>query len=165
MSGWHILFLPHVSWTVFWVAAALGAATIAAMLYGKMRGSLLRALGLVLLLGALANPQLSREERQYLADIVTIIVDDSQSQSLANRRTQTDEALAALKSRLQSLGTLDVRVGRTVTGATPDTDGTRVFAALQRIMADVPPERFGGDRKSTRLNSSHVVTSRMPSSA
>ena len=29
----------------------------------------------------------------------------------------------------------------------------------------VEDERFGRDRKSTRLNSSHVVTSRMPSSA
>ena len=144
MSGWHLVFLPHVSLALFWVAAALGAATIAAMLYGRMRGALMRAFGLALLLGALANPQLSREERQYLPDIVAIIVDDSASQSLANRRAQTDEALTALKSRLEAMGTLDVRVGRTVTGTTPDTDGTRVFAALQRIMADVPPERFGG---------------------
>ena len=79
MSGWHLVVLPHVSWDLFWVAAALGTATIAAMLYAKMRGGLLRATGLVLLLGALANPQLSQEERQYLADIVAIIVDDSDS--------------------------------------------------------------------------------------
>ena len=34
----------------------------------------------------------------------------------------------------------------------------------ERIQAPVPPG-LAGDRKSTRLNSSHVVTSRMPSSA
>ena len=45
----------------------------------------------------------------------------------------------------------------------------RVLAVLKEIDADIvalqeADKRFG-DRKSTRLNSSHVVTSRMPSSA
>ena len=33
------------------------------------------------------------------------------------------------------------------------------------ILSNVPEIEIGGDRKSTRLNSSHVALSRMPSSA
>ena len=38
-------------------------------------------------------------------------------------------------------------------------------AATQGVSTEVVRKQADGDRKSTRLNSSHVVTSRMPSSA
>ena len=37
-----------------------------------------------------------------------------------------------------------MRVGRTITGTTPDTDGTRVFAALAKTLESIPPERYAG---------------------
>ena len=40
---------------------------------------------LAALLLALANPHLKREDREPLNDIVTVVVDDSQSQTLAGR--------------------------------------------------------------------------------
>jgi hypothetical protein len=144
MSGWSFNFLPHVPWALFWIAAAIGLITIAIMLYGRMRGSLMRGLGLLLLLGALANPQLAREEREGLPDVVAVVIDESDSQNLGNRRAQTEAALAAVQSQLSALGNTDIRIARTVTGTTRDTDGTRVFSALANVMADIPPDRFGG---------------------
>ena len=44
------------------------------------------------------------------------------------------------------------------------TDYTAMFAALDKLMAAQLPQ-MELDRKSTRLNSSHMPKSRMPSSA
>jgi hypothetical protein len=38
----------------------------------------------------------------------------------------------------------ELRVGRTVTGNTPDTDGTRTFAVLDKLRESIPPERYAG---------------------
>ncbi|MCA0432750.1 MAG: hypothetical protein LCH46_05750 [Proteobacteria bacterium] len=144
MNGWTLSFLPLVPLWLLWTATAIGVIAVAAMLRARMRGAGLRGLGLLLLLAVLANPQLSQEERQYLPDVVAVILDESESQAIADRRSQTELAFNELRARLEALGDVDIRVGRTVQGTTPDTDGTRVFTALSRIMADIPPERFGG---------------------
>ena len=46
-----------------------------------------------------------------------------------------------------------------------DVDGVGVLAGLTNISCIQSSEMINGDRKSTRLNSSHNVASRMPSSA
>lgn len=144
VGSWTLSFLPYVAWPLFWLIAAVGALAVGAMLYGRMRGALLRALTLALLLGALANPQLAQDEREKLSDIAAVVVDDSDSQGFGQRQTQTEKALEELRQRVAALGNTELRVGRTVTGTTPDTDGTRVFAALSRITADIPPDRYAG---------------------
>ncbi|MFT3672358.1 hypothetical protein [Aestuariivirga sp.] len=144
VGSWTLSFLPYVPWPLFWLIAAVGALAVGAMLYGRMRGALLRALTLVLLLGALANPQLAQDEREKLSDIAAVVVDDSDSQGFGQRQAQTDKALEELRQRVAALGNTELRVGRTVTGTTPDTDGTRVLAALSRITADIPPDRYAG---------------------
>ena len=101
-------------------------------------------MALVLLLGALANPQLAQDEREQLSDIAAVIVDESDSQSFGERRAQTEAALEEVRQRIAALGNTELRIGRTVTGNTPDTDGTRVFAALSRLTADIPPDRYAG---------------------
>ena len=144
MMGWTVNFSPHVPLVLFWMLCAVGVLAVAAMLYARMRGGLLRATGLLLLLAALANPQLSQEEREQLSDIVAVIVDDSDSQNFGDRKAQTEQALESVKQRLQALGKTEIRLGRTISGTTRDTDGTRVFAALSRITADIPPDRYAG---------------------
>jgi hypothetical protein len=144
LGSWSLSFLPHVPWLVFWLLCGVGALAVAAMLYARMRGGVLRAAGLLLLLGALANPQLAQDEREQLSDIAAVIIDDSDSQTFGERRKQSDEALESLRQQVAALGNTELRIGRTVTGTTPDTDGTRVFAALARITADIPPDRYAG---------------------
>ena len=53
-----------------------------------------------------------------------------------------------------------IRVLTLYPGASPEVMTSSITAPLERQFGQMP-----GDRKSTRLNSSHVTTSRMPSSA
>jgi hypothetical protein len=144
MNNWGITFLPVIGWPLFWAACAVAAVLAAALIYLNRRGWPLRLAGLAMVLAALANPILNSDERQQLADIVAVIIDDSASQNIGNRRQQTDDALKQIEARIAALPNTEMRLGRTVTGTTPDTDGTRVFAALAKTMEGIPPERYAG---------------------
>ena len=61
------------------------------------------------------------------------------------------------ESRINSSGTTELAVNQD--GSVQTGDKIRI------LIADDHTSVLAGDRKSTRLNSSHVVTSRMPSSA
>ena len=45
------------------------------------------------------------------------------------------------------------------------TSGKNIFKLCDKFEIDVTEKKIRLDRKSTRLNSSHIATSRMPSSA
>lgn len=144
IGNWTLTFLPHVPWILFLGLCAAGVLVVAAMLLARIRGGVLRATALALLLAALANPHLAQDEREKLSDIVAVIIDESDSQDFGERRVQTEQAVAALRERVAGLGNTELRIGRTITGTARDTDGTRVFSALNRITADIPPDRYGG---------------------
>ncbi len=144
MSGWNLTFLPFLGWPVFWAATTVAVLLAAALVYLNRRGWPLRIAGLALVLAALANPILNTDEREQLTDIVAVIIDESASQSIGNRRQQSDDAFRQLQSRISTMANTEMRVGRTVTGTTADTDGTRVFAALSKTLESIPPERYAG---------------------
>ncbi|MGC2050398.1 MAG: hypothetical protein WA636_02785 [Methylovirgula sp.] len=143
MNELTLSFAPLLPLTLLLVFAALAVAVILLGLLRGRPGTLLRAVGLALVLFALFDPSLVRENRQPLKDVVAIVVDHSGSQTIGNRRQQTDKATAELKKRLQALGNVDIRV---IDSSRTDTeeDGTRLFAALNEGLADVPAERIGG---------------------
>ena len=118
------------------VAVALGA-------FARRRGTWMRALGLALILVALGDPSLVREDRDPLKDVVPVILDRSASQSIDLRKAQTDKARAGIEAALNGLGNIETRI---VDGGGADSgnDGTRLFASLNAALADVPPERVGG---------------------
>ena len=71
------------------VVAAFALVALAVAALSLWRGGVagaLRALGLALILIALADPSLMREERQPLKDIVAVVVDRSASQSIGAPR-------------------------------------------------------------------------------
>jgi hypothetical protein len=142
--NFRLLFDPFVSWPLLWACCAIAVALAVYLVYLRRRGWSYRVLSLVLVIAALANPLLTSEERQPLSDILAVIVDDSDSQNIGNRRAQAEQAFAELEKSVAALGNTELRVGRTVTGATPDTDGTRVFAALDRTLESIPPDRYAG---------------------
>jgi hypothetical protein len=90
----------------------------------------------------LFNPVLLRETRDRLPGIVTLITDESPSQTLDGRDNQTEAALAALRERITALGQFDIREVRA--GADPEADGTELFSALTGAMDDVPPGQIAG---------------------
>ena len=143
MTDFSLSFSPLLPLWVLVALAILGACVIGFGLFTRRRGMVLRALGLALVLLALADPSLVREEREKLKDVVAIVVDGSASQSFGERAAQTQAARVALEKQLGDLGNIDVRVIDSAAG-NRTADGTRLFAALQAGLNDVSPERIGG---------------------
>ncbi len=138
-----IAFAPLVAEPILW--AAIAAAVILALLLfvSRSRGATIRALALALVVLALANPSLTREDRDPLSSVAVVVVDKSPSQSFGDRTQQTEAARAAVVERLSHIPGLDVRVVE-AGQADGETDGTRLFTALGTTLADVPTDRVAG---------------------
>jgi len=138
-----VAFDPFVAPAVFIALGVVAALLAVLLLLSRTRGALFRALALAAGLLALANPSLTREEREPLTSVVAVVTDKSASQGFGERTAQTDAARTALLERLGRLPNLEIR--DIETGARDgDTDGTRLFTALNAALADVPPERVAG---------------------
>ena len=103
----------------------------------------MRAVAFAFVALALANPSLTREDRELLPSVAAIVLDKSPSQSFGDRQRQTEAARAALTERLGRIQNLEVRVIE-AGQSDGETDGTRLFSALSAGLADVPPDRVAG---------------------
>ncbi len=142
MNRFGLAFEPVLAWPWIVALAAGLAAIVLVLAWQRIRGTGFRAAAGALLVLALANPVLQKEEREGLPSTVTIVVDESASQGLGERRAQTEAAVAALKERLAALGTYDVREVRA--GDDPAGDGTKLFSELTRAIDDLPADQIGG---------------------
>jgi hypothetical protein len=129
----------YVVWTAFGIAVLLAAT----LLLVRSRGALMRAIAMALMVLALANPSLTREDREPIPSVAAVIVDQSPSQSFGERTQQTDAARQAIVDRLNRIPGLEVRVAE-AGQADGETDGTRLFSALSSTLSDVPPDRVAG---------------------
>ncbi|MGB6543025.1 MAG: hypothetical protein WBF03_19375 [Xanthobacteraceae bacterium] len=138
-----VAFGPLVSVQILW-AAAVAACVVSLLLFvARSRGAAVRALALALIVLALANPSLTREDRDPLPSVAVIVVDKSPSQNFGDRARQTEQARAAITERLNRIPGLDVRVVE-AGQSDGETDGTRLYTALGASLADVPPDRVAG---------------------
>ncbi len=138
-----VAFAPLVDSHILWAGIAVAAVLALALFVARSRGATIRALALGLIVLALANPSLTREDRQPLTSVAVVVVDKSPSQDFGDRRQQTEQARAAIVERLRHIPGLEVRV--TEAGqADGETDGTRLFSALGATLSDVPPDRVAG---------------------
>ena len=113
------------------------------LLIARSRGAVIRVLGLALVVLALANPSLTREDRDPLSSIAVVVVDKSPSQNFGGRAQQTEAARTAITGRLSRIPGLELRVIE-AGQSDGETDGTRLFTALGAALADVPPDRIAG---------------------
>ena len=134
---------------VLWAALAVAALSRRVLLLAiRSRGALVRAIALAFAALALANPSLTREDREALPSVAVVVVDKSPSQNFGDREKQTEDARAAVTQRLGRIAGLEVRVVE-AGQADGETDGTRLFSALGAALADVPPDRVAGARLIT----------------
>jgi hypothetical protein len=138
-----IAFAPLVPPYVLWAAMALVAVLAVLLFVVRSRGAAIRTVALALMVLALANPSFTREDREPLSSVVTVVIDKSPSQNFGDRLQQTEATRAALAERLGRIPGLDVRFVE-AGEADGETDGTRLFAALGASLADVPPDRVAG---------------------
>ena len=138
-----VAFAPLVSVQILWATLAAVAILSVLLFVSRSRGAAIRALGLALITLALANPSLTREDRDPLSSVAVVVVDKSPSQNFGDRTRQTEEARAAIVGRLSRIPGLDVRVVE-AGQSDGETDGTRLFTALGATLADVPADRIAG---------------------
>ncbi|WP_149539819.1 hypothetical protein [Siccirubricoccus phaeus] len=127
-----------------WLLVVLGTVALIALLpalFRRARGGVLRALTFALLLLALANPRLVEETRETRPDIGVLLVDRSDSARLAGRAAQIEAARQALEARAGRLPDLEMRTVEVPEGG---NQGTRLFTALERALADIPRARLAG---------------------
>ncbi len=142
-----IAFAPLFDWIVLAAAGGLALAVLAACALTRARGLGWRTLALAALWLALANPSLVEEEREAIPDLVTIVVDESDSQKIDGRRARSEEALEKLTAYLEKLDDLDIRIVRAGAeqGAVAGSgEGTRLFEALGRSLSSTSRRRMAG---------------------
>ena len=130
-----------------WLIGLAVVAGVVALLVviSRTRGAVLRALALLLAVLAIANPSLTREEREPLPTVVAVVVDHSASQDFGDRTQMTQAARAELETRLARLKEQGAEIRYIdAGGGAGEVDGTRLFTALSAGLADVPPERVAG---------------------
>ncbi|HEY9213773.1 MAG TPA: hypothetical protein VIQ29_13125 [Ancylobacter sp.] len=126
-------------------AAAIAGAVALLIMVARTRGAILRSLALLLAVLALANPSLTREEREPLSTVVAVVIDKSASQDFGDRTSMTDDARKELETRLDRLKAQGAEIRYVEAGGgAGEVDGTRLFTALSAALADVPPERVAG---------------------
>ena len=133
--------------TLPWLIGLAVVAGVVALLVviSRTRGAVLRALALLLAVLAIANPSLTREEREPLPTVVAVVVDHSASQDFGDRTQMTQAARAELETRLARLKEQGAEIRYIdAGGGAGEVDGTRLFTALSAGLADVPPERVAG---------------------
>lgn len=135
-----ITFAPLLPWPL--IAGVTVAATVLLVIVvvHRGRGWTLRGFALGILVAALANPSISRNERQPQPDLAVIVVDESASQTIASRTVQAEAALASVEDELGRFDDLEIRVVRAGTYE----GGTSLFRHLERAIADEPGERLAG---------------------
>ncbi len=140
----NIAFDPFLPWAVIAALGAVALVLVALSLRAHARGTVWRLVVLATLLGALANPLLVQQERHFLPDIALVVVDKSDSQSLAQRPQQLETARAGLMRQLAQMDHLEVREVTLNGGAGDNGGGTHLVETMTNALADIPRDRLAG---------------------
>ena len=137
-----IVLDPLLPWPVLWFGIAFAIAFAAVAIWRGLSGWWLRGAALAVLLLAIANPSLQIEDRDPLADIVLLIVDESASQSISTRPDQIAETISGVEAEIASLSNTELRIVRM--GDAEGNRGSLLMDALANAMADEPRARIAG---------------------
>ncbi|HKZ95810.1 MAG TPA: hypothetical protein VJ045_02380 [Hyphomicrobiaceae bacterium] len=142
--SWSIDFAPMLPGPLFWGAGLVALVLVAMLALRRSRGAAARALAVAALLAALANPTLREEERESLANIAIVVIDESTSQALERRPEQTRAIRADLEARLSKIPNLQVKWVTAARSGETTGQGTQLFAELNKALTDTPPDRLAG---------------------
>jgi len=147
-SAVSVAFDPLLPWTVLAVLGAVGLVLVLLGLRAGARGTIWRLGSLVVVLAALANPSLIEEQRKPIADVALVVVDDSDSMSIGERRPQVQTARETLKRKLGQQDGLEVREvvlpPSQIQLGSERPGGTRLIDAMRSALIEIPPERLAG---------------------
>jgi hypothetical protein len=144
-----LVLTPLLPWPVI---AAFAIVVTSLSLLGLARGAggaLWRLAAGLLLVAALLDPRLVREDREPQSDVVVALIDRSASQTVGQRTQRTDQALAHLRAQLKRFPETELRIA-TVRDAVPkvaagtDAEGTLMMRSLRQALGGVPRQRLAG---------------------
>jgi hypothetical protein len=127
-----------------WLLGGLGGlclVVLAIAVARRARGTVWRLLAFAVLLLWLSGPRLVEETRETLPDIELLVIDQTASMSVGQRAQLTEAARARLESEARGLADLELR---TITVPEGGSEGTRLFTAIDRALADIPRARLAG---------------------
>lgn len=138
----NVILDPLVPLVVLYGLAVLVVVGLLFAIWRRLLGWARRALAAIVLLGAIANPSLQREDRAQLSDIIVAVVDESASQRISDRPAQSSEALANLEAEVARRPNTELRV--LTLGDGVDDAGTELMTALSEALAEEPQARVAG---------------------
>lgn len=136
-------FSPLLEGPWLWVILGAAATIFILSLIRYKRALIFRVLLLSAFIIGLLNPSILQQERNYARDVATIVVDQSASQQIGKRAERTQSALEYLKTKIEQLGSFELRV---VSAPKDNTlqNKTELFSALDQALVDVPVKRRAG---------------------
>ena len=147
-SAVSVAFDPLLPWTVLAALGAVGLVLVLLGLRARARGTIWRLGSLVVVLAALANPSLIEEQRKPIADVALVVVDDSDSMAIGERRQQVQAARESLKRKLGQQDGLEVREvvlpPSQIQLGSERPGGTRLIDAMRSALIEIPQERLAG---------------------
>ena len=147
-SAVSVAFDPLLGWTMLAVLGGIGLVLVLLGLRAGARGTWWRLGSLVVVLAALSNPSLIEEQRKPIADVALVVVDDSDSMAIGERRQQVQAARETLKRKLGQQEGLEVREAvlppAHIQLGSERPGGTRLIETMRSALVEVPPERLAG---------------------
>ncbi len=134
-------FSPLVPLWVLGALALLCLLALAPSAWRRARGTFWRALAFAVLLLWLAGPRLVQETREGLPDIGLLVEDQTASMQVGKRAALAHAARQSIEAQAARLPDLELR---TVTVPEGGDAGTRLFAAIDRALGDIPRARLAG---------------------
>ena len=145
-SAVSLAFDPLLPWPVLAVLGGIGLVLVLLGLRAGARGTILRLGSVAIILAALANPALIEEQRKPIADVAVVVVDDSDSMAIGERRAQVQAAREVLKRKLGQQEGLEVREvvlpPAQIQLGSERPGGTRLIDTMRSALVEVPPERL-----------------------
>ena len=134
-------FAPALPLWLLGAAALLAVLALVPAALRRARGIVWRGVSFALILLALANPRLVEETRETRPDIALLVVDQTDSTTIATRTAQIEAARREVEARAARLPELELRTIEVPEGG---NQGTRLFAAIERALAEIPRARLAG---------------------
>jgi len=147
-SAVSVAFDPLLPWSVLAVLGGVGLVLVLLGLRAGARGTIWRLGSVAVILAALANPALIEEQRKPIADVALVVIDDSDSMAIGDRRRQVQAARESLKRKLGQQEGLEIREvvlpPAHIQLGSERPGGTRLIETMRSALVEVPPERLAG---------------------
>lgn len=139
-----IVFTPLIPQPVLLACVCVAVLFLLLAIWRRMPGWGFRMAGLAVVLAALAQPVVRQEERETLSNIVFVVVDKTESQSVDVRPEQIERGVAALQEEIGALENFETRIVEVENDPSASDDGSMVVTALAKAASEVAENRIAG---------------------